>query len=170
MQDKKEIEEMIDIIKNVLDVDIRTKSGKRKYVNGRFIYSKIMTDRGYGISLLGKHIKKHHSSILHYRDTANDLLETDPLFAERYIACKEKFMSDKGPLSKVSSKDDLINQMDALILSRNALLEEVQKHKRLKNIIEFIDSRTPRGKESFVLRKINLMFNGITDYDRELEW
>lgn len=170
MQDKKEIEELIDIIKNIVGVDICKKTNERIYVDGRMIFSKILTDRGYGISRLGRFIKKHHSSIIHYRDSTNDLLETNPMFAEKYFACKDKFMSDKGAIPKISNKDELLNQIDALILDRNALLEQVQKHKRLKNIIEFIDSRTPSGKESFVLRKINLMFNGITDYDRELEW
>ena len=170
MQDRKEIDELIDIIKNVLGVDITKKTNERIYVDGRMIFSKILTDRGYGISYLGRHIKKHHSSIIHYRDSANDLLETNEIFAEKYFICKDKFMSDKGDLIQISSKEQLLNQIDALILDRNALLEEAQKHRRLRNIIEFIDSRTPRGKESFVLRQINLMFNGLTDYGQELEW
>ena len=170
MEDRKEMEELIDIIKNIIGVDITKKTNERIYVDGRMIFAKILTDRGYGISRLGRFIKKHHSSIIHYRDSANDLLETNPLFVEKYMACKDRFMFDKGDVPKIPNKDGLLNQIDALILDRNALLEEVQKHRRLKNIIEFIDSRTPSGKESFVLRKINLMFNGITDYDRELEW
>ena len=170
MQDRKEIEEMIDIIKNVMNVDITKKTNERAYVDGRFIFAKILTDRGYGIIYLGRHIKKHHSSIIHYRDSANDLLETNELFAQKYFTCKDKFMSDKGDLVEISNKEQLLNQIDALILDRNTLLAEVQKHRRLRNIIEFIDSRTPRGKESFVLRQINLMFNGLTDYGQELEW
>lgn len=170
MQELNEINELIDIIKNVMDVDITKKTNERTYVDGRMVYAKILCDRGYGISKLARCIKKHHSSIIHYKNSANDLLETNPLFAEKYVICRDKFMSDKGELVKISNKDDLLNQIDTLILNRNALLEEVQKYRRLKNIIEFIDSRTPSGKESFVLRKINLMFNGITDYDRELEW
>jgi hypothetical protein len=79
-------------------------------------------------------------------------------------------MSDKEDVFKISNKEQLLNQIDALILDRNALLKEVQKYRRLKNIVEYVDKRTPNGKESLVLRKINLMFNGITDYDRELEW
>jgi hypothetical protein len=79
-------------------------------------------------------------------------------------------MSGKEGEIKISNKEQLLNQLDSLILDRNALLKEVQKHRRLKSIIEYIDKRTPNGKESLVLRKINLMFNGITDYDRELEW
>ena len=144
---KKEVEELIDIIKNEFGIDIRKNIRRRAYVDGRLVFAKILTDRGYGVSDLGRAIGKHHSSIIHHRDNANDLLETNPAFTEKYIACKEKFMSGKEPLVKISDNEKLLNQIDALILDRNALLEEVQKHKRLKNIIEFIDSRTPRGRE-----------------------
>ena len=170
MQDRKEIEELIDIIKNVMNVDITKKTNERIYVDGRMVFSKILTDRGYGIATLGRALKKHHSSIIHYRSSANDLLDTNELFAEKYFACKDKFMSDKEDVFKISNKEQLLNQIDALILDRNALLKEVQKHRRLKNIIEYIDKRTPNGKESIVLRKINLMFNGLTDYGQQLEW
>jgi hypothetical protein len=170
MQERKEIEEMIDIIKNIMNVDITKKTNERIYVDGRMVFSKILNDRGYGISRLGRAIKKHHSSIIHYRNGANDLLDTDEMFADKYFACKDAFMSDKTSEMKTSNKEQLLNQLDSLILDRNALLKEAQKHKRLKNIIEFIDSRTPKGKESFVLRQINLMFNGLTDYGQELEW
>lgn len=170
MQERKEIEEMIDIIKNIMNVDITKKTNERIYVDGRMVFSKILNDRGYGISRLGRAIKKHHSSIIHYRNGANDLLDTNEMFADKYFACKDAFMSDKTSEMKTSNKEQLLNQLDSLILDRNALLKEAQKHKRLKNIIEFIDSRTPKGKESFVLRQINLMFNGLTDYGQELEW
>ena len=169
MQERKEIEELIDIIKNVMNVDITKKTNERIYVDGRMVFSKILTDRGYGITVLSRAIKKHHSSIIHYRDSANDLLDTNELFGDKYFACKDKFMSDKEDIFKISNKEQLLNQIDALILDRNTLLKEVQKHRRLKNIIEYIDKRTPNGKESIVLRKINLMFNGLTDYGQELE-
>jgi hypothetical protein len=170
MQSRKEIEELIDIIKNIMNVDITKKTNERIYVDGRMVFSKILTDRGYGISILGRAIKKHHSTIIHYRDGANNLLDTNEIFSQKYFACKDKFMSDKGDVLKISNKEQLLNQMDALILDRNELLKEVQKHRRLKNIIDYIDKRTPSGKEPFVLRKINLMFNGLTDYGQELEW
>ena len=167
---KKEVEELIDIIKNEFGVDIKKKTRKQAYIDGRFVLAKILTDRGYGISDLGRITGKHHSSIIHHRNSANNLIDTNPAFAEKYMACRDKFMSGKNDLNEIPEKERLLNQIDALILDRNTLLEKVQKHKRLNNIIEFIDSRTPRGKESFVLRKINLMFNGLTDYGQELEW
>ena len=168
MEDRKEMDELIDIIKNVFEVDIRKKSGKREAVDGRYVFSTVLTDRGYGISMLGKHIKKHHSSIIHYRDSATDLLETDDLFLKKYLLCKDKFLFGKDDDFRISNKEELINQIDTLILERINLKNRLDKYKRLDNIIEYIDSRTPRGKESFVLRKINLMFNGTTDYGQEL--
>ena len=169
MQDRKEMEELIDIIKNVMNVDITKKTNERAYVDGRMVFSKILTDRGYGIAMLGRALKKHHSSIIHYRSSANDLLDTNELFAQKYFACKDKFMSDKEDVFKISNKEQLLNQIDALILDRNALLKEVQKHRRLKSIIEYIDNRTPIGKEFFVLKQINLMFNGLIDYEQKIE-
>lgn len=169
MQERKEIEELIDVIKSVMNVDITKKTNERIYVDGRMVFAKILTDRGYGISRLGRAIKKHHSSIIHYRNGANDLLDTNDMFVEKYFACKDKFMSDKGDVLKISNKEQLLNQIDTLILDRNDLLKEVQKHRRLKNIIEYIDNRTPIGKELFVLRQINLMFNGLIDYEQKIE-
>lgn len=169
MEDIKEMDELVDIIKNVFDADIKKKSGKREYVDGRLVFSKIMTDRGYGISLLGRYIKKHHSSIIHYRDSASDLLETNEIFLHKYLMCRDKFLFGKGDTIRISNKEELINQIDTLILEKTNLEKRFDKYKRLENIIEYIDSRTPSGKESFVLRKINLMFNGLTDYGQELE-
>ena len=45
MQSRKEIEELIDIIKNVMNVDITKKTNERIYVDGRMVFSKILTDR-----------------------------------------------------------------------------------------------------------------------------
>lgn len=170
MQDRKEIDELIDIIKNEFGVDIRKRSRRQPYVDGRFIFSKILTDRGYGLSDLGRLMGKHHSTIIHQRDSANDLLETNEQFALKYMRCKNKFLQGKTELVIPSDREELLNQIDALILEKNDLIKQLEKYKRLKNIIEFIDSRTPRGKESFMLRKINLMINGLTDYGQELEW
>jgi hypothetical protein len=170
MQDTREMDELVDIINSVFEVDVKKKSGKREYVDARYAFSKIMTDRGYSITLLSNYIKKHHSTIIYYRNSACDLLETNDIFLGKYIACRDKFLSGKGDTIKISNKEELINQIDTLILEKSNLQKRLEKYKRLDNIIEFIDSRTPKGKESFMLRKINLMINGLTDYGQELEW
>ena len=79
-------------------------------------------------------------------------------------------MQGKEDYAHMGNQIELKNQIDKLILDNKNLTKKLEKYKRLNNIIEFIDSRTPTGKESFILRKINLMFNGLTDYGQELKW
>lgn len=168
MEQRNEMEELVDIIKDIVEVDIKKKTNERDYVDGRFIFAKIMVDRGYSLVDLGKHIKKHHSTIIHYKRSCNDLLDTNPLFQSKYFECRDKFMDGKEDFSNMGSQIELKNQIDKLILDNRNLTKKLDKYKRLHNIIEFIDSRTPTGKESFILRKINLMLNGLTDYGQEI--
>ena len=86
-------------------------------------------------------------------------------------------MRDKEPtVFSITEKElqmsniSLKNQIERLILENTTLQSQVDKYKRLEQILEYIENRTPIGKESFVLRKINLMFNGLSDYGQELEW
>jgi len=170
MEQRNEMEELVEIIKDIIEVDIRKKTNERDYVDGRFIFAKIMVDRGYSLVELGKHIKKHHSTIIHYKRSCNDLLDTNPLFSSKYFECRDRFMHGKEDYAHMGNQIELKNQIDKLILDNKNLTKKLEKYKRLNNIIEFIDSRTPTGKESLILRKINLMFNGLTDYGQKLEW
>lgn len=165
MQELKEMNELADIIKSVFEVDINKKSGKRDYVDARYVFAKIMTDRGYSITLLSNFLKKHHSSVIYYRNSACDQMEINEIFLKKYIACRDKFLFDKKGSIRISNKEELINQIDTLILEKVNLEKRFERYKRLDNIIELIDSRTPRGSESFIFKKINLMLNGITDYE-----
>jgi hypothetical protein len=167
MQETKEMDELADIIKSVFEVDISKKSGKRQYVDARYVFSKIMTDRGYTITFISSYLKKHHSSVIYYRNSASDLMETNEVFLKKYIICRDKFLFDKSGSIRISKKEELINRIDALILEKVNLEKRFKSYKRLENIIELIDSRTPNGKESFIFKKINLMFNGITDYEQD---
>jgi hypothetical protein len=169
MDPKNEMDELINIINNVLNLDIRKKTNERDYVDGRFIFANIMVNRGYSLVDLGKHIKKHHSTIIHYKKSCNDLLDTNPTFSVKYAECRDKFMEGKEDFSHTGNEIELKNQIDKLILDNKNLTKKLDKYKRLHNIIEFIDSRTPKGKESFILRKINLMLNGLTDYGQQIE-
>lgn len=167
MQETKEMDELADIIKGVFDVDINKKSGKRTYVDARYVFVKIMTDRGYTVTILSSYLKKHHTTIIYYRNSACDLMETNEVFLKKYITCRDKFLIDKNGSIRISKKEELINRIDRLILEKVNLEKRYEGYKRLENIIELIDSRTPRGKESFILKKINLMLNGITDYEED---
>lgn len=167
MQETKEMDELANIIDSVFEVDIKNKSGKREYVDARYVFVKIMTDRGYTVTLLSNYLKKHHTTVIYYRNSACDLMETNEMFLKKYITCRDKFLIDKNGSIRISKKEELINRIDRLILEKANLEKRYEGYKRLENIIELIDSRTPRGKESFMLKKINLMLNGITDYEED---
>ena len=167
MQETKEMDELADIINSVFELDIKNKSGKRQYVDARYVFVKIMTDRGYTVTLLSNYLKKHHTTVIYYRNSACDLMETNEVFLKKYITCRDKFLIDKNGSIRISKKEELINRIDRLILEKSNLEKRYEGYKRLENIIELIDSRTPRGKESFILKKINLMLNGITDYEED---
>jgi hypothetical protein len=52
----------------------------------------------------------------------------------------------------------LINQ---LTIERNEIIKVQKKYNRIKKIINLVAERTHVGKEEFIERKINQMFNGI---------
>lgn len=173
---EKEMNTLSSIMKDVLGEDITRKSNQRTVVDARKIFSKILIDRGYGVSDIGKYLKKDHSTIVYYSNEMKNLIEHNEATRHKYLLCKDLFLDGKIEYKQTKTEIEqqmhiisLNNQIEELILDKANLNKEVEKHKRIKNIIEFIESRTPRGKESFVLRKINLMFNGLTDYGQELD-
>jgi hypothetical protein len=38
----------------------------------------------YKLTTIGKYLKKHHSSIIHYENTFKDMMETSESFKEKY--------------------------------------------------------------------------------------
>ena len=52
----------------------------------------------------------------------------------------------------------LINQ---LTIERNEIIKVQEKYNRIKKIINLVAERTHVGKEEFIEKKINQMFNGI---------
>lgn len=169
MEARKEMDDLKSIVNEVFDIDIMNKRGTRTLVDARKVFAKILADRGFGISEIGKYLKKHHSTILHYNNDVDGLLMYKPSVREKYSVIKTEFLKIAIKIDKYNSDAELEteifrlkNKIDELTLNNN-------KYRRLENIIKLIDSRTPTGKESFVLKKINSMFNGITDYEQELE-
>ena len=165
------------IIDKEFNVKIKSRKSKRDFVYARMIFSKILRERGHTTSGIGRFLGKDHTTIVHYGITVNNILSQFTSYKSQYIKCYNEFMVDKEQIMlSVTEKNlkmynfSLKNEVERLILENKSLTEKLDKHKRLTNIIEFIDSRTPRGKEHFMLRKINLMINGLTDYGQELEW
>jgi hypothetical protein len=141
------------------------------------VYAKILRERGHTVTTIGKYLGKDHTTIVHYGTMVDDMLAQLPYYHHQYVKSYTEFMRDKEPtVFSITEKElqmsniSLKNQIERLILENTTLQSQVDKYKRLEKILEYIENRTPIGKESFVLRKINLMFNGLSDYGQELKW
>lgn len=176
MTTKDEMDKLKEVVNEIFNVDIIKKSNKRDFVNARKVFSKMLIERGFGSSEIGRYIRKHHSTIIHYRYDVDAMLKYSPTVMEKYLACKSAF-SNKEQHIQLNPKEleqkryiiSLNNQIEKLILDRNAILKKADKHRRILTITELVDKRTPIGEEAFVLKKINQMFNGISKYEQELD-
>ena len=80
--------------------------------------------------------------------------------------CKDAFLKDNPFLSDILSNTDIISQLVSLsaenrklILERDKVLKTANTYKRLKKVIEFIDSNTPQGKEYITENRIKFLLN-----------
>lgn len=63
---------------------LRTPCRKRELVDLRSIFAHIAIKLNFTFVSVGRHIDRHHSTIISLRDKANNLLETDPMFLNLY--------------------------------------------------------------------------------------
>lgn len=165
---QQEMDSLKDIIKNLLRLDINKKERSRELVDARYIYAKILKDRGHTLTGIGKSIKKDHTTVLHYTRQMEIMLKQDSNLAEKYVMCKEMFYTDKPYFSKEYKEFELISKIikltsenESLILERKNILEMKDKFKRISRIIDVIERRTPVGLERTIEDKIIKMFNGF---------
>jgi len=173
-----EMDSLRKVIEYVFDVDILLKVRKRQYVNARMVFSKILSDNGYGITNIGRYLKKDHSSIIHYMDVIKTVLKFDEVLMGKYMYAKDMYVNkmsvpyhELNPV-KLTSKEKaqqikiqmLNDEIDSLILEKRKLMIISKTNNRLSEIINFIDKQTPHGQEAYLLRKISTMFNGLKFY------
>jgi hypothetical protein len=161
------------IIETLLKVDVTKKSRTRNVVDARYIYTKILRDRGHTCTAIAREIGKDHTTVVHYTNKMSDLLSREVLLAEKYILCKMELQKE-NPVAEEDLSDRIISlkeDNERLILERKKFNSMYEKYIRLSDIIRLIDQRTPKGSETMVYDKINKMFNGyqtkdLTNYER----
>jgi len=79
---------LIDIIiavESVCRVGLRDISRKRHVVDARRIFAYIATKHtSLSLDCIGKAIGKNHAMVVHYRDSAKDILDVDDMFRNKY--------------------------------------------------------------------------------------
>jgi len=80
--------------------------------------------------------------------------------------CKDAFLKDNPFLTDILSNTDIISQLVSLsaenrklILERDKVLKTANMYRRLRKVIEFIDSNTPQGKEYITENRIKFLLN-----------
>ena len=167
----KEMQQLADIVKSVFNEDVKDKIQRREIVDARMVFSKILRERGYTHASIGRFLKKDHSTIINYMRNIDSLLTQVNGLMAKYIICRDLFLIDKEVLYINKEEKDnklsiisLNNQIEKLILERENVTRMETKYKRIEDILSIIDKKTPNGKEKFILKKVNLMFNDIADY------
>lgn len=64
---------------------LRAKHRYREIVDFRFMFTHLARAMEYKLTTIGKYLKKHHSSIIHYENAFKNLMDTSDSFRERFI-------------------------------------------------------------------------------------
>jgi chromosomal replication initiation ATPase DnaA len=132
------------------------------------IFSRILREDGNTFQAIGKAINKDHATIIYYVNQAANLIEQCLNLKNKYLECKSYYINnldvvvsntkDRNIDVEISELKFLVNQLTS---ERKEIIKVQEKYNRIKKIINLVAERTHVGKEEFIERKINEMFNGI---------
>ena len=162
------MEKLKEIVSKVFDTDINIKTRKRNNVEARMIFSKILREDGNTFESIGNAINKDHSTIVYYVNQASVLIKQSIELSDKYLECKNCYIDNLDVVLPQMKYDELKNEVlelklliNQLTIERNEIIKVQEKYNRIKKIINLVAERTHVGKEEFIERKINQMFNGI---------
>ena len=162
------MEKLKEIVSQVFNTDINIKTRKRNNVEARMIFSKILREDRKTFQYIGNAINKDHATIMYYVNQAAILIKQYSDIESKYLECKNCYINDLDVVSPEIKYDEMKNEISELKFLVNQLTSErkeiikvQKKYNRIKKIINLVAERTHFGKEEFVERKINEMFNGI---------
>ena len=162
------MEKLKEIVSQVFDTNINIKTRKRNNVEARMIFSKILREDGNTFESIGKAINKDHSTIVYYVNQASVLIKQSIELSDKYLECKNCYIDNLDVVLPQMKYDELKNEVlelklliNQLNIERNKIIKVQEKYNRIKKIINLVAERTHVGKEEFIEKKINQMFNGI---------
>ena len=162
------MEKLKEIVSQVFETNINIKTRKRNNVEARMIFSKILREDGNTFESIGKAINKDHSTIVYYVNQASTLIKQSIELSDKYLECKNCYIDNLDVVLPQMKYDELKNEVvelkaliNQLTTERNEIIKVKEKYNRIKKIINLVAERTHVGKEEFIERKINQMFNGI---------
>ena len=162
------MEKLKEIVSKVFETNINIKTRKRNNVEARMIFSKILREDGNTFESIGNAINKDHSTIVYYVNQASVLIKQSIELSDKYLECKNCYIDNLDVVLPQMKYDELKNEVvelkaliNQLTAERNEIIKVKEKYNRIKKIINLVAERTHVGKEEFIEKKINQMFNGI---------
>jgi hypothetical protein len=162
------MEKLKEIVSQVFGTDINIKTRKRNNVEARMIFSKILREDRKTFQYIGNAINKDHATIMYYVNQASILIKQSIELSDKYLECKNCYIDNLDVVLPQMKYDELKNEVlelklliNQLTIERNKTIKVQEKYNRIKKIINLVAERTHVGKEEFIERKINEMFNGI---------
>jgi hypothetical protein len=123
-------------IKEIFFADIEEKTRKRRVVDARRAYSKILRDVGFSYDYIGHSIGKDHASIIHYVKSISGLLKYDSTFEKKFILAKKHFLlENKHLISK--SNDDIYTT--AIKLGEKVEEMTLERQQMLTRFVDYLE-------------------------------
>jgi hypothetical protein len=161
-----EIGRLADICHMVFNTDVFVDCRERAFVDARVVFASLLHEQGLGPTRIGLILGRNHSTVLHYFRKAEALLQTDPVFRQRYVQCREQYIGE-DPVFYYTSPElrkKFMELRQELEETRDKLQEarkQLKYDQRLKPILDVIRIRTKRGEEDEALIRINRLYNGL---------
>lgn len=140
------MQELLEIVNPIFESDIKSMSRKKRNVEARMVFSKILREIGVTHVHIAEFILKEHCSIVHYMNNFENYFR-DASLRRKYVECRDAFF-EKRPA-------------DVLYLERDEIAEMKSKYARFQRILDIMHQRTPAGKEDILEKRITLFLNGI---------
>lgn len=142
-------------VENEFNVDLYSRSRKRKVVYAKVIYAKLCLEN---VKMKGKYLSKysvskslgmHHATVLHYIKTVfPDIKHYEPKYYAKYLSFN---------ILKVKPKDDTLKEEISALFQKNILLKkELDKFKNTETfddeVLNIYNSIPDDKKELFIFR------------------
>lgn len=161
-----QIRRLADICFIIFNGDVYANTRKRKVVDARMCFAILLKEQGLGPSDIGKILGRDHSTIIHYFNRGEALMQTDKTFRKNMVLAREDY-AGHDPVYYYSSPELRKKYME-LRADLEEAKEELKKlrnneryDRRIQPIINVIRERTKRGFEEDALQRINRVYNGL---------
>lgn len=133
------------IVNLIFFVNIEDGTRKRRTVDARRAYSRILKDVGFSYEHIGHSLNKNHATIIHYLNSIDDLLKYDSVFERKFMLAKRQFLLENSYLMS-NSKDDIYavaigleNRLENFISKKNKIIEILNDYEKNNGKNDCID-------------------------------